>query len=146
MTNSKQKKQQGFTLIELMIVVAIIGVLAAVAIPAYQNYVQKTEVASASATVRGLLTNIDMYQQENGGTFPTDAKLVGGTQKMNALGTITLATATSGGTATFVFDEGSLKGKTASVQYAKNNKTGWTCATKNVPEDSRPNSCTATYK
>ncbi|EGQ9974644.1 prepilin-type N-terminal cleavage/methylation domain-containing protein [Vibrio vulnificus] len=143
---NKTKKQQGFTLIELMIVVAIIGVLAAVAIPAYQNYVQKTEVASASATVRGLLTNIDMYQQENGGTFPNNANLVGGTSTMNALGAITLLpVGTSGGTATFAFTEGTLKGKTASVQYSKNNTTGWSCATKNVPADSRPNSCTATY-
>lgn len=142
----QRRKQKGFTLIELMIVVAIIGVLSAVAIPAYQNYVQKTEVASAAATVRGLLTNIDMYQQENGGTFPDNANKVGGTDTMNALGTITLApTGTSGGTATFAFSEGSLKNKSASVQYKKLNNTGWTCATKNVPADSRPNSCTSTY-
>ncbi|PFG55363.1 type IV pilus assembly protein PilA [Vibrio sp. ES.051] len=145
MKNVKQKKQQGFTLIELMIVVAIIGVLSAVAIPAYQNYVQKTEVATAAATVRGLLTNIDMYQQENGGNFPTNANLVGGTQDMNSLGVLTLATATSGGTATFAFDQGSLKSSTASIKYTKNNSTGWTCATKNIPTDSRPNSCLDTY-
>ncbi|WP_375145761.1 pilin, partial [Vibrio parahaemolyticus] len=56
MKHSKQKKQQGFTLIELMIVVAIIGVLAAAAIPAYQNYVTRSEVTSGLATVKALIT------------------------------------------------------------------------------------------
>ncbi|MBO0237303.1 pilin, partial [Vibrio parahaemolyticus] len=69
MKNSKQKKQQGFTLIELMIVVAIIGVLSAIAIPAYQNYVKKSEAATGLATAKSLITNIDMHIQEVG-AFP----------------------------------------------------------------------------
>ena len=50
----KNQAQNGFTLIELMIVVAIIGILAAVAIPQYQNYVSKTQVTRVMAEVGAL--------------------------------------------------------------------------------------------
>ncbi len=60
------KNQQGFTLIELMIVVAIIGILAAIAIPAYQDYTQRAQIGEAFTVVSGPKTSIAEYAQTNG--------------------------------------------------------------------------------
>ena len=59
--------QQGFTLIELMIVVAIIGILAAVAIPQYQDYVTRAKLSKAASFVDPIKTAVAMYAQENAG-------------------------------------------------------------------------------
>ena len=61
-----KKVQAGFTLIELMIVVAIIGILAAVAIPAYQNYIIKAKLGTAMTSVDSVKAAIATCAQEGG--------------------------------------------------------------------------------
>ena len=71
MKRSLQMAQKGFTLIELMIVVAIIGILAAVALPAYQDYTVKAKIGNALASVASIKTAIAVCAQEAGGALTT---------------------------------------------------------------------------
>ena len=65
------KKQQGFTLIELMIVVAIIGILAAIAIPAYQDYTIRAQVSEGLSLTGGAKAAVSEFYQDQG-TWPTN--------------------------------------------------------------------------
>lgn len=59
------KQSNGFTLIELMITIAIISILASIAIPGYQNYVQRGKVTEATATLADLRIKLEQYYQDN---------------------------------------------------------------------------------
>ena len=70
------KKQQGFTLIELMIVVAIIGILAAIAIPAYQDYTIRAQVSEGLNLAAGAKAAVTEYFQDQG-EWPANNKTAG---------------------------------------------------------------------
>lgn len=71
-----KKVQQGFTLIELMIVVAIIGILAAIAIPAYQDYTIRAQVSEGLAITSAAKVAVTEYWQDRG-VFPPSAAAAG---------------------------------------------------------------------
>ncbi|EMB9234410.1 pilin [Vibrio alginolyticus] len=122
MKNSKQKKQQGFTLIELMIVVAVIGVLAAIAVPQYQNYVKKGALGTALASASAHKTIVEDHIAFSN-SFPSISAAFG-------IGTITatsgaLATGTSTNDIVAKVTEGSGTG--ATITLKRDVDGNWTC-------------------
>ncbi len=137
----KRTLQKGFTLIELMIVVAIIGILAAVALPAYQDYTVRAKITEAMTTLSACKTGVAEFLQSNG-AFPADAnaagcstaatKYVTGLTVAAATGAITVTiqgTNSAADTATLILQPTSDNARTTALATAATPIAGWSCGT-----------------
>jgi type IV pilus assembly protein PilA len=126
--------QSGFTLIELMIVVAIIGILAAIAIPAYQNYTIRAQVTEGLTLADGYKTAIAEYYANNG-TMPSIGNLTGVQQ---AVGKYESAITVAGGVIVITYGgavNATISGKTLALApwTDSNNDILWQCGRANTP-------------
>jgi type IV pilus assembly protein PilE len=65
LNSTRQDRSAGFTLVELMIVVAIIGILAAIALPSYRNYVLRGKIVDATNTLSAMRAKMEQFYQDN---------------------------------------------------------------------------------
>ncbi|HAA45766.1 MAG: pilin [Halomonas sp. 54_146] len=151
---TRNTKQGGFTLIELMIVVAIIGVLASIAVPQYQNYVARAQVSEAISLASSAKTAVSEYYVTNG-EFPVDNATAGLSDDTDIKGSyVQSVTVGTGGVITAKMASADVVGAlidktldftpTASDADTNSGSITWKCgpgATGGIPTQYLPASC-----
>jgi type IV pilus assembly protein PilA len=139
--------QRGFTLIELMIVVAIIAILAAIAIPAYQNYLIRTQVTEGMSLAAGAKAAVWDFNS-NTGRFPPNNESAGLAKESSIVGKYVLRVNVAGGKITATFGNSANTAITASGKdalvlspFTTAGSIQWTCIPSTVDPKYLPSSC-----
>ncbi|AFV00707.1 pilin [Simiduia agarivorans] len=141
--------QKGFTLIELMIVVAIIGILAAVALPAYQDYTTRAKISEVMGLAAAGKTSVSEYYVSMG-TMPTTPDASGvntNAGQSNYVSTISFSGSGTAATITYAIDTSGIGNSAASGNVvfvgtgSPDTGVSWTCNTSSVADKFLPANC-----
>ena len=136
--------QQGFTLIELMIVVAIIGILAAVAIPSYQDYTKRAHVSEGLSLAGAAKTGVSEYYGSQG-SWPSNNATAGiGTAASISGNAVKSVEVGSLGTILITYNTKVDSADNSTLLLTPNDAGGsiqWLCNTGSVPSKLRPSNC-----
>lgn len=133
-----KSEEKGFTLIELMIVVAIIGILASIAMPAYQTYSIRAQISEGLELSGPLLTAISTYHGSNGG-FPADNAAAAVEPAADYSGNYVSSIAINAGVVQILYGNNAnaqINGHTVNITAVENGGSiSWNCASGGVIPD-----------
>ena len=134
------KRAAGFGLVEFLVVVSVVGVLAAIAIPAYTKHLAKAKLASALADISNLKIAFQMAMDD--GMEISSLSSIGGSSPTSSCATITaIGTATTGeGSIVCIISDGLETIRGATVTWTRSEMGQWSCAT-TAPASLAPSSC-----